>query len=306
MGLVAGDGLGVEAGAVVRHAHLPAVPVFPGGDRHRAPPVRVPPDAVPHGVFHDGLQRQGGEQEIRTGDLVCHLQGVLEADLLQVQIDPRVGKLFFKRDQVFPVQGVHVAAQVLGKLDRRLLGRHRVAVAQRLDGPERVIEEVGLDLAHHELDPLLCRQVLLVRPDKVQMQPVVIQHAVDHNGQRQKADWLGQAAHVPVQEKGKQDQQRRKGGDPRDPFLHLPELLQRAMQKVGQQKQADGQAALPERPHAVPVDRNEPARMDHGRPDAQQVFQIVLGDQAEHQRDQQQHGPLLPFPDVIIVSHRDG
>ena len=78
-------------------------------------------------------------------------------------------------------------------LRRRLRG----AQAQAADGGEGVVQEVGLDLGHHDLDALLRRQRVFVRPDKLEVQPDMVEHAADHDGYGQEADGCGVSATEP-------------------------------------------------------------------------------------------------------------
>ena len=107
---------------------------------------------MPHRVFHKGLQGQGGDGKIRGRQLVHHIDPRAEAQLLQLQIIFAVGQLLGKGDRLPRRQGIHIAPQEHRKAVHRLFRPARVRGAQALDGGQRIVEEVGLDLAEHHRD----------------------------------------------------------------------------------------------------------------------------------------------------------
>ena len=60
-----------------------------------------------------------------------------------------------------------------------------------------------------------------------------------------------------------------------------------------------------DRPDGIPVDIDGPSQHDPGRAKRQQIVQIVLDDQAEHQRADDEQDLLLPLLNVGIDPHGD-
>ena len=115
-----------------------------------------------HGVFRDGLQGQRRQLERRAADVVIHRQLVLKAHLFQLQISLRMLQLPLEGDRAVRFQGIHIAPQIVCKLDGRGFGLRRVRAAQVLNHGEGVVEKMRVNLAEHDLH--LQARVLLLLP----------------------------------------------------------------------------------------------------------------------------------------------
>ena len=160
--------------------------------RHPHHPRLPDSDPVADGVLHQGLHREGGKVKVRVPDVVLHLDGG-KAQHLDLGVNLGMLQFLLEGDQLGLVQGVQILPQVGAEGGDGVKGLLRVGEAQALDGHQGVVEEVGLDLAHHNADALLGHQVPLVLPDKLQVKPDIIEYTAAHHGNGQEGDRGGPA-----------------------------------------------------------------------------------------------------------------
>ena len=162
-------------------------------------------------------------------------------------------ELLFKAGHARKLEGIEVLPQVDAEFSRDFGRLRRVDRAEHLDGGEGVVQEMRLNLGHHDLDALLGHQVPLVLAHQLQMQPDVIKHAADRDGHGQEADGLLLVMDSPVHENGRDDHRRNEDGDS---FL-LPSAL----------------AGIPDR---LPDERSEQDRADIQRHPRQGAAVIMV------------------------------
>ena len=133
-----------EAVALVAHADIGALVVLADADGHA--PVVHGDKAVPHGVFHDGLQnerRQAQRAQI-VRQLAFDVQRALKARLGQHEVVVHIGDLLLERDEGLVDR--KRLAEVVGKDQNGLARAVGVRHAQRRDGVECVEEKMRVDL----------------------------------------------------------------------------------------------------------------------------------------------------------------
>ena len=302
--------LRIEAGAVVRHDDLVTAGRLPRGYRDLTPPFTVAPDAVAHGVFHDRLQGQGRQRKGLAPDIVLHGQLVLKTHLLQGQVLAGMLQLLAEGDRRLRLQAVHVPSQVFRKLDRRCFGLGGIRMAQFLDHRERVVEEVRLDLAEHDLELLVHHQGVLMVPDEFQVQVDINEQGAAHDGDRQVAQGDVLFPGVLVQLHREKDEQDAQDGNQTFFPAHTPRFPDDQVQQVGQYDPADDVGRIPQRPAVILVvvcdvkrHRRKQRGQEHGGVDRDQdqenqVLPVGSEDMAEQQQDQR------PYRVVIYAQDR--
>ena len=211
-----------------------------------------------HRVFHDGLQGQRRQHEVRAANVVNDAQRVFKAHLFDIQIDLCMLQLLRERDLPIVLEGAHVALQIAGEFFRCLFGRLGVVFAKILDRGKCVIQEMRLDLAEHDLHPLPRFQIVLVLPHKPQMQPDIIEHAADHDGKGEKGDRLLQISRMFVQKSGYKDHQDDQHRNQQILFPSCAIIPHALIKQIRQQDQTDDQAGVAERPALVMVIWTDP------------------------------------------------
>lgn len=103
---------GNKAGAVVDHADLPSVRVLAGTNDYFPLTLPILSHPVGHGIFHDGLKRQGGDSEVCTLQIIFYLQRALKAQLLNRKEVFDVFQLRCKGNGLIVRQRVHIMPQV--------------------------------------------------------------------------------------------------------------------------------------------------------------------------------------------------
>ena len=142
------------------------------------------------------------------------------------------------------LQGVHVPAQVIGKLHRGLFRLSRVGAAERLDHGEGVIQKMGLDLGHHDLNALLGLQRPLVLPYELEMQPDIIDHAVNDGGEDEVGHGLVEVIGVEVQRQRPDNELEHQYRQPGFPARLRLEHAHRQQEPVAEKKRADIEARV--------------------------------------------------------------
>ncbi len=149
----------VEAHAVVAHDDHVSLPVVERGDAH-APALFTRGHAVAHRVLGESLHGERRQLEVAMGDVELHAQPAAEPALFEAEVRRRVPQLALEGDGLLAGERGHVLAQKQREVShgaRRLGG---VARAQLADGRQRVVQEVRLDLAQHDVEaprPTLAR-----------------------------------------------------------------------------------------------------------------------------------------------------
>ena len=164
------------------------------------------------------------------------------------------------------------------------------------------IEEMRLDLRHHDPDALRRHHILLMLLNKLLMQPDVIKHAADGNGNGQTGDRHLSFLYVVVQIDGEEDHQQDKARDPQAPLPDDAAIFDGVPEKVGQQEQTDQEAGRRGRTGMITIvlvdpeaDRRKKRREIYGRIDPREYPQrpslsFRLDDIKEQDQDHRPHG----------------
>ena len=124
-------------------------------------------DAVLHRVFNQWLDCQSRNGKIRGYHIVDDLQFIPIAELLQIQIRLHMAQLFFEGNGLALTKGRHIPSQIFGKVADSLLRRGWVHLTELIDGRQRIIQEMGLNLAEHHSDAAVLQlRLQLLGPDR--------------------------------------------------------------------------------------------------------------------------------------------
>ena len=140
-----------KARTVINDMDFIILVIFQGADLHGARAFLALADTIADGILHQRLQGQGRHPEIGRPDVIFHLEGIAEAELLQGDIESDVIQLVFERDRLVDGDGIHVVAEVPGKIGDGLGGCLCIDQTDLLDHVEDIEEEMGLDLAEHQI-----------------------------------------------------------------------------------------------------------------------------------------------------------
>ena len=140
------------------------------------------PEAVQNGVFHQRLEHQLRHRHVPQRLVHLHRQGERagKADVLDLHVPLHKAQLLPQRDQLI---GGDAAAQDVGKVggdggDLRGL----MDLAHPLDGVQRVVQEVGVELGLHHADLSLVQLPLLAQ-GVLQILPQALGHPVEPTGE---------------------------------------------------------------------------------------------------------------------------
>ena len=115
-----------------------------------------------------------------------------------------MGQLLLEGDGLLLRQRVHVVPQIFRELGDGLLAPAGVAAVSVPDGAQRIVEEVGLDLAEHDLHMLPVQQLPFMVALEAQMQPDVIEDAA-----ADQSDGKGRKRKYPVSRRNVKEHRRR-------------------------------------------------------------------------------------------------
>ena len=240
----------VKAVAVV--PHLDAVPRRRSACAHPDEALLPRERAMADGVFHDGLRRQRRHGKILVLYVILDPDG-LKARHLNVGIGFRVGQLVPEGNQVHRAQGIQVLPEVQPKAVGDVPGLLGLSIAQGADGGYGIIEEVGLDLGHHDLYALLRLQGALMLAHKLHVQPDVVQQAAADDGDGQELlDLLG-ARYKVVQHIGDDDRRHDENGNDQVLPANAAIFLQREIHQIGEQYGAEKLTCIGKRPALVMI-----------------------------------------------------
>ncbi len=153
---------GIESDAVILDDDLDgSVPGPPGDELDMADAV-ASHHAVEDGIFDHWLHGNGGNHKFIGLDVVADLDVVAEAQLLQADVIFDMRQLVIEGDGGRAVDAVHVLAQVDGEVIDGAGCQLGILAAQGAQCAECVVEEVGTNLAHGDVELALHEFPLLL------------------------------------------------------------------------------------------------------------------------------------------------
>ena len=127
-----GDPAHIKSYAVILDLNYKGISFFGRGDTYCSAALFFG-DPMLHRIFHDRLQREHGNPEIDSTDIILYLQLFLKTHLFKAQIPLNMTEFLRKIDYPILLHAVKIRPQILGKVSDRLLRCLRILLAQIID-----------------------------------------------------------------------------------------------------------------------------------------------------------------------------